>query len=466
MPIGEYNFSSYLSPFTWRYGSDSMRQIWSEYSKRLEWRKVWVALAQAECELGLIKPEQVSDLQMHISEINIARSLEIEAEIQHDLMAELKFFASQCPVGGAILHAGATSMDIEDNADVLRLKHAIDLLLERLNSILVTFADKIDQWADLPIMGFTHLQPAAPTTLGYRFSMYAQDIFGDWQLLKAKQASLKGKGFKGAVGTATTYADLLGIDNFQRFESRLSELLDLKFFNVSGQTYPRKQDYDVLSILAGLGATLHKFAFDIRILQSPMIGEISEPFGHNQVGSSAMPFKRNPIQSEKIDSLARLLAQMPRVAWDNAANSLLERTLDDSANRRSLLAEAFLICDELLKVAHKIISGLVINSLAIESNLSLYGPFSATERVMAALVKNGADRQQMHELLRMHSLNAWQSIQSGLANPLVNQIAQDTTFQLFLSQSELLNLMQSQSNTGIAARAARLLAIEIKEAVG
>ena len=466
MPTGEYNFNSYLSPFTWRYGSDLMRQIWSEYNKRLEWRKVWVYLAQAQCELGLVKPEQLADLQLHTNDVDIPRSLEIETVIQHDLMAELKVFTSQCPVGGGILHSGATSMDIEDNADVLRLRHSIDLLLEKLSTILSIFIEKIQHWADLPIMGYTHLQPAAPTTLGYRFALYAQDLFQDWQLLRNKRASLKGKGFKGAVGTAATFADLLGIDNFQRFESRMSELLDLKFFYVSSQTYPRKQDYEVLSILAGIGASLHKFAFDMRILQSPTIGEVSEPFGSNQVGSSAMPFKRNPIQSEKINSLARLIAQMPRVAWDNAANSLLERTLDDSANRRILLAEACLICDELLEVADKIVSGLVVDDLAIKHNLAKFGPFSATERVLAALIKKGADRQQMHELLRKHSLNAWQKLENGLANPLVSEIVEDVTFQQFLTPDELLDLMQSQTNTGIASQAARQLAAEIKEAVG
>jgi adenylosuccinate lyase len=213
MSTGEYNFNSYLSPFTWRYGSDLMRQIWSEYNKRLEWRKVWVYLAQAQCELGLVKPEQLADLQLHTNDVDIPRSLEIETVIQHDLMAELKVFTSQCPVGGGILHSGATSMDIEDNADVLRLRHAIDLLLEKLSTILSVFIKKIQHWADLPIMGYTHLQPAAPTTLGYRFALYAQDLFQDWHLLKNKRSSLKGKGFKGAVGTAATFADLLGIDN-------------------------------------------------------------------------------------------------------------------------------------------------------------------------------------------------------------------------------------------------------------
>ena len=201
----------------------------------------------------------------------------------------------------------------------------------------------------LPLIALTHLQPAEPSTLGYRLASYAQDLLEDWHMLRERRQSLRGKGFKGAVGTGASYAELIGAENLAGFEQRLSEQLGLPFYPVATQVYPRKQDYRVLSALAGLGGSLYKFAFDLRILQSPSLGELSEPFGKKQVGSSAMPFKRNPISAEKIDSLARSLAQMPRVAWDNAAHSLLERTLDDSANRRSLLPEAFLITDELLR---------------------------------------------------------------------------------------------------------------------
>jgi adenylosuccinate lyase len=238
--------------------------------------------------------------------------------------------------------------------------------------------------------------------------------------------------------------------------------LDLVFFPVTTQVYPRKQDYEVLCGLAGLGATLHKFAFDLRILQSPPIGELSEPFGKGQVGSSAMPFKRNPINAEKIDSLSRELAQMPRLAWDNAANLLLERTLDDSANRRTLLPEAFLIADELLLVSTRIVDGMQVNESAMSRNLSVYSPFAATERVLMAAVKAGADRQEMHERLRKHSLTAWREIQSGGDNPLNYQIVGDTKIRLFLSEGELLALMEASNYLGDAPQRARELAGEIR----
>ncbi|MGB6423128.1 MAG: lyase family protein, partial [Anaerolineales bacterium] len=341
------DYTSYLSPFTWRYGSPEMRHIWSEVNKRLLWRRLWVALAEVQTEFGLVNQEQLADLRTHMGEVDVERALEIEAEIRHDLMAELKNYVEQAPLGGGILHMGATSADIQDNADVLRIRQSLDLILEQLRRLLLAFVKEIEEWADTPLIAFTHLQPAEPSTLGYRLAQYAQDLLIDWRRLSVTRESLKGKGFKGAVGTGASYAELIGAENLPRFEELLSARLDLGFFRVTTQVYPRKQDYEVLCGLAGLSATLHKFAFDLRILQSPPIGELSEPFGKGQVGSSAMPFKRNPINAEKIDSLSRELAQMPRLAWDNAANSLLERTLDDSANRRTLLPETFLITDEL-----------------------------------------------------------------------------------------------------------------------
>jgi adenylosuccinate lyase len=249
-------------------------------------------------------------------------------------------------------------------------------------------------------------------------AIYAQDLLMDWQSLHLARKELRGKGFNGAVGTGASYAELIGVENLPAFQKRLSELVDLPFFPVSTQVYPRKQDYMLLNTLAGLGASLHKFAFDLRFLQSTPIGELSEPFGKQQVGSSAMPFKRNPINAEKIDSLARLQAQMPRTAWDNAANSVLERTLDDSANRRTLIPEAFLISDELLISASKILTGLQVNETAMRLNLATYAPFAAVERVLMALGKSGADRQVMHETLRQHSLAAWAAVKAGQANPL------------------------------------------------
>jgi adenylosuccinate lyase len=452
------DFDTYLSPFTWRYGTPTMRHLWSETNKRLLWRRIWVALAEVQAEFGLVTPEQATDLRLHMNEINLPRALEIETEIQHDLMAEVRVFASQCPTGGGIIHLGATSMDIEDNADPLRLRAALDLLTESLESLLRTLGLLIEKWADTPLMAFTHLQPAEPSTLGYRLALYGQDLLSDYRALKVVRAAIKGKGFKGAVGTGAAYAELLGVEKLAGFEQKLSEKLDLPFFPVASQVYPRKQDYEVISALAGLGASLYKLAFDLRLLQSPPLGELSEPFGEKQVGSSAMPFKRNPIRSEKINSLARYLASLPHIAWDNAAHSLLERTLDDSANRRILLPEACLAADEILRTANGILSKLRVDETAIARNMSIYGPFAATERVLMALVKAGADRQAMHERVRIHAMKAWETLRQGEENPLVSLLCQDAELTEYLTEEEIHRLMDARSHVGNAPGRARALA--------
>lgn len=457
------NFDQYLSPFSWRYASPEMRSLWSESARRKMWRQIWVALARAQSEYGLVTPEQVTELEAHAAEINIPRALEIEADIHHDLMAEVRTFAEQCPSAGGVIHLGATSMDVEDNADALRLRQATDLVLVRLSALMGALADQIERSAGMAVMAFTHLQPAEPTTLGYRLAFYAQDLLTDWQELTQIRGGLRGKGFKGAVGTAASYIELLGADQYPLFEARLSHLLDLPFYPVSTQTYPRKQDYQIISALAGLGGSLYKMAFDLRLLQSPTIGELSEPFGEKQVGSSAMPFKRNPINAEKIDSLARQLAQMPAVAWNNAAHSLLERTLDDSANRRTLLPEAFLICDEMLRTATRIIKGLKINQDAIQRNLAAYAPFASTERLMMALAKAGADRQQMHEHLRDLAMQAWQSVQKGQPNPLAETTQSDPIFRQYLSADEICGLMSIEGYTGIAETRALEISAKIRK---
>lgn len=455
------NYESYLSPFSWRYGSTEMRRLWSETHKRLLWRQIWLALAETEAEFGLVSRQQLEDLRAAATRVDVPRALEIEAEIHHDLMAELKTFAEQAPQGGGALHLGATSMDIEDNADALRVRQSLDMVLEKLTDLLRTFAGLILRWEGTPLMAFTHLQPAEPSTLGYRMALWAQDLLEDWQELSAVRRELRGKGLKGAVGTSASYAELLGVGALPRFEAALSARLDLPFFPVASQVYPRKQDYRVLSALAGLGASLYKFAFDLRFLQSPPVGELSEPFGSRQVGSSAMPFKRNPINAEKIDSLARSLAQAPRVAWDNAAHSLLERTLDDSANRRTLLPEAFLCADELLLTASGVLSGLRVDEAALQRNLSTYGPFAATERVLMALGKAGADRQEMHERLRTHALAAWDALLSGQENPLTRLIAADEQIAKFLDPSQVYVLMDAGAYVGDAPQRARAMAEKI-----
>ncbi len=350
--------SIYQSPFSWRYGSDEMRQIWSLHNTRLLWRRIWVALAEVQVNFGLVSSEQAASLSDKSNAIDLSRSIELESQLKHDLMAELQAFAGQCPDAGGILHLGATSMDIKDNASVLQQKSALDLILQRSKDLLIVMARLILEWADTPLIGFTHLQPAEPTTLGYRLAQPAQDLFKYHQELIGFSEGIKSKGFTGAVGTSASFAVLLGKENLPEFQDQISRKLDLDFYSVVNQTYPRIQDYQLLSLLAGQAAVLNKMAFDLRLLQSPILGELAEPFGKQQVGSSAMPFKQNPIKSEKINSLGRILAQLPRIAWDNAANSLLERTLDDSANRRIVLPEAFLCADEMLSTMTEIMSGI------------------------------------------------------------------------------------------------------------
>lgn len=460
------NHDTYLSPFSWRYGSREMRRLWSEAYKRRLWREIWVAIAEVQSEFGIVQAEQLEDLRAHVNDIDVRRALEIEAEIHHDLMAELKVFAEQCPIGGGILHLGATSMDIEDNADALRVRQSLSLILDSVLKLLSLFADQITRWVDLPLMAFTHLQPAEPSTLGYRLAQYAQDLLTDWESLQRVYAELRGKGFKGAVGTGASYGELIGVEHLADFENRLSNRLELPFYSITTQTYPRKQDYQVISALAGLGGSLYKFAFDLRILQSPPIGELSEPFGKKQVGSSAMPFKRNPINAEKIDSLARALAQMPRLAWDNAAHSLLERTLDDSANRRSMLPEAFLITDELLRVTNFIVEGLQINESVMENNLSTYGPFAASERVLMALAKAGADRQAAHERLRQHALIAWEAVRVGKPNPFVDRLCSDSDLLRYLTAEKIRELLDVSQYLGDAPQRASQFAKQVRELIG
>ena len=456
----------YRSPFSWRYASAEMRELWSEEQRRRVWRQVWVALAQVQQGFGLVTAEQVADLQAQQNNINLPRALQLEEELQHDLMAEVHTYAEQAPIGGAILHLGATSMDIEDNAEVLRIAAALDLTLQASARLLLTLADTLEKYATLPVIAFTHLQPAEPTTLGYRLAQTAQDLYSDHTQLVQVRQGLMGKGFKGAVGTSASYAELYGADQLDQFEQQMSEKLGLPSFPIATQTYPRKQDYTILCALAGMAQTLYKFGFDLRILQSPPIGELAEPFGSRQIGSSAMPFKRNPIRAEKLDSLGRYIAQLPRIAWDNAAHSLLERTLDDSANRRTILPEAFLALDEMLRTAQAIVAGLRVNHAAIAKNLAIYSPFAATERVLVAAAKKGGDRQALHESIRQASMQAWEDIQAGQPNPLANLLAADSLISQYLSPTDLTALMNSDSHIGNAPQKTLALASQIRTALG
>ena len=469
-----FGYETFISPLTWRYGTDEMRRLWSEVHKRRLWRRIWVALAEAQSELGLVTPEQAADLHAHADEVNVERSLQIEAEIKHDLMAEVRAFAEQCPVGGGVIHLGATSMDVEDNADALRVRESLDLLLGRLRTLLADLAERIEAQADHACMGYTHLQPAEPTTVGYRLAQYGLDLLIDLEELQRVRHGVRGKGFKGATGTSASYTQLLtspapsgGIEGgtARDLEARVMGKLALEAFPVTTQTYPRKQDWLVLNALAGLAGSLYRFAFDLRVLQSQLFGEWSEPFGSQQVGSSAMPFKRNPIGAENLDSLARLVATLPRVAWDNAAHSLLERTLDDKANRRMIFPQAFLLTDEMLYRSHPIAQGLIVHDGAVAHNLAVYGTFAATERLLMELVKAGANRQEMHERIRQHSLAAWDAILDE-PNPLAERLAADPFVLAFLSAERVQALLDAGGYVGDAPQRAREVAGMIRQAVG
>jgi len=462
-----FTHDTFLSPFTWRYGSDAMRTIWSESHKRKLWRRIWVALAEAQQTAGLVNAAQVKDLRDHQDDIDLDRAHEIESQIHHDLMAEIRTYAEQSPVGGGIIHLGATSMDIEDNAEALRLRESMQLLIDYTQKLLMALATLIEREADHVCMAFTHLQPAEPTTVGYRLAGYAQDLLTDYAALQQATQNIRGKGFKGAVGTAASYSELLSGTGMTptQMETQIMDKLDLGAFTIATQTYPRRQDWDVINTLAGLGMTIYRMAFDMRVLQSPPFGEWSEPFGASQVGSSAMPFKRNPINAENLDSLARYLAALPRVAWDNTAHNLLERTLDDSGNRRIFLPEAFLTAEELLIRATKLVSGLRIDAAGIQRNLDTYGVFAATERLLMEAARNGGNRQDLHEVIREHSLKAWEAIRNGQANPLDASLSADERISKLVEPTRVKELLQADAHIGDAPARARQIATLIHETV-
>ncbi|MBQ9810697.1 MAG: adenylosuccinate lyase [Spirochaetales bacterium] len=448
----DFGFDTFISPLTWRYGSSEMKEIWSERNKRLILRRVWVALAKVQNKAGLVSDEQLADLQAHAEDIDIERALEIEATIHHDLMAEIKTYAEQCKVGGGIIHLGATSMDVLDNADAIRLREAVRLIIARTKELRNTFADQAMRYKDLPCMAFTHIQSAEVTTVGYRLALVVQDL--DECISELEGLDIRGKGMKGAVGTRASYKCLLdgsGLSS-EEMDKAVMDELGLTAFEGATQVYPRMQDLRIMHTLDSLSCALAKFALDFRMLQSTAIGEWSEPFGKSQVGSSAMPFKRNPINCEKIDSLCRYVHSLVPGSWDNASLSILERTLDDSANRRLFLPQAFLAMDEVLATAQKVVSGMNVHEASIRRNLESYGVFAATERLLMELGRRGADRQAMHEVIRNQSLKAWADVQEGKANPLSVNLSEDPEILRYMSADEVLRCLDASDYYGDAPK--------------
>ncbi|MGA2665799.1 MAG: lyase family protein, partial [Nitrososphaerales archaeon] len=361
-------------------------------------------------------------------------------------------FAEQAGEGGGKLHLGATSMDIEDNADGLTFRRALDILLGRLLSCLAASRSLILEHEARVCMAWTHLQPAEPTTLGYRLANYAQDLLIDIEMLEVvRDRFVRGKGMKGAVGTSASFTKLLGsAEGPSILEGKVMGSLGLEAYPVSTQTYPRKLDYLLLSCLASMAASCHKFGLDLRVLQSPAFGELSEPMEEHQVGSSAMPFKRNPVTAERMCSLARLVSTYPLVAFSNAANNILERTLDDSASRRVAIPEAFLAVDECLMIYERLLLGLRVYPAMMEKNLEKFGPFAGTEAVMMKLVEKGGDRQEIHELIRVESFAAWEEVMKGRPNPLAEMLSANAEISSKLKPAEIGRLLDPRHHTGDA----------------
>ena len=448
----EYDHSVFISPFTWRYGSDEMKRIFSEEHKRKLLRRVWIALARAEIRAGLVTEEQLDELIAHKDDIDIDRASQIESVIHHDLMAEIKTYAEECPKGGSVIHLGATSMDALDNADAVRFKEALILIREHLDDVISALMEKTGEMKSVITMAFTHIQPAEVTTIGYRLAQTLQDLLDDREDLVLMIERIRGKGMKGAVGTSASYTTLTegsGITAHD-IEHDVMDELGIKAFDAATQIYTRKQDLRIMETLSNIACTLHKFSQDFRVLQSPPIGEFSEPFSSMQVGSSAMPFKRNPILSEKICSLSRIVEEGVTTAWQNAASTFLERSLDDSASRRIFIPGSFLALDEMLLTEKKVIKGMQIHSSATKRLLESYAVFASTERLLMELGKKGADRLIMHEEIRKESLKAWALVQEGKHNPLRDELEANSMILEYLTKEEIAAALDASSYTGDA----------------
>ncbi|TAL48265.1 adenylosuccinate lyase [archaeon] len=449
----QFSHNTFISPFTWRYGSDEMRQLFSEVGTRTGWREMWCKLAETQAEYELVSQQELADIKSKSGSeyVDLKRAHEIEDEIKHDLMAEVRTYAEQTPIGGGKIHLGATSMDIEDNYDALRMKRATGVILDRLANCLNSTKRVIETYQTYPVIAWTHLQPAGVTTVGYRFATYAQDLITNIENLEFVYSKIKGKGMKGIVGTSSSYKKLLETKATPKeFEERVMKKLGIEAYPVATQTYPRLQDYNVLSTLAGIAVTTNKFATDLRFLMSPVIGEMAEPIGKSQVGSSAAPWKQNPKSSERICALARYSMSLPQIAASNASLSILERTLDDSANRRIIIPEGFLVIDEILNSYRQILDGLVVRQNVIKSNIGRFWPFMATEPLLMGLVKKGANRQEMHEKLRGYAFKAWDEVLESKPNPLKGYWLSDSEIVSRVGADEIERISNPSDDTGDA----------------
>ena len=442
----------YISPLSERYASSRMQYIFSPDMKFRTWRRLWIALAQTEMELGLpITQDQIDELIAHKDDINYDVAKAREKEVRHDVMSHVYAYGVQCPKAKGIIHLGATSCYVGDNTDIIVMTEGLKLLREKLVNVIRELSDFADKYKDQPTLAFTHFQPAQPTTVGKRATLWTQDFIMDLEDLDYVLNGMKLLGCKGTTGTQASFLELFEGDQerIDRIDPMIASKMGFKeCVAVSGQTYSRKTDTRVMNVLAGIASSAHKMSNDIRLLQH--LKEVEEPFEKNQIGSSAMAYKRNPMRSERIASLSRYVmidALNPAIT---AATQWFERTLDDSANKRLSIPEGFLATDGILDLCLNVVDGLVVYPKVIEKRLLGELPFMATENIMMDAVKAGGDRQEMHEKIRQLSMVAGSHVkQDGLDNDLLQLIADDPAFNL--SMEDLKDCMDPSRYTGRAA---------------
>lgn len=422
---------TYTSPLSERYPSAEMKYLFSPEMKFRTWRRLWIALAEAERELGLdISQEQIDELKSHADDINYDVARQREKEVRHDVMSHVYAYGIQCPNAGGIIHLGATSCYVGDNTDLIIMREGLKLLRVKLINTIGKLAAFAEKYKDLPMLAYTHYQPAQPTTLGKRATLWLNDLVTDLDDLDYVLGSLKLLGSKGTTGTQASFLELFDGDHAKcrRLDQFIAEKMGFNAcYPVSGQTYSRKVDSRVLNVLAGIAQSAHKFSNDIRLLQHAK--EVEEPFEKNQIGSSAMAYKRNPMRSERMASLANYVISDAMNPQITAATQWFERTLDDSANKRISVSEAFLATDSILELYINVSEGFVVYPKVIAAHLMAELPFMATENIMMDAVKAGGDRQALHERIRIHSMDAAKAVkEEGLPNDLVCRIASDPLF--------------------------------------
>ena len=444
--------SIYQTPLTGRYASKEMKHLFSDDVKFSYWRKLWVALAEAEQATGLvdISDEQIDEMRAHIYDINYDVAEAREKEVRHDVMAHVYAYGEQCPKAKGIIHLGATSCYVTDNTDILIYTDALCLVRKRLLGVIKLLADFANKYMDMPCLGYTHYQPASPVTVGKRTTLWIQNFMENLDDLEYRLGAMKMLGCRGATGTQETFMELMGGDFVaaNSVEEYIADQFDFYVYPVSGQTYPRNLDEKILHLLSEIATSAYKMANDIRLMQHDK--EVEEPFGKNQIGSSAMAYKRNPMRCERICSLARHVQTLSMDATQTASVQWLERTLDDSANRRICMPEAFLGIDAILIICGNVADGLVVNDKVIHKHLMEELPFMATEPILMEAVKKGGNRQELHERIRKHSMEASEQIKKfGKSNDLVDRIANDPAFGM--SKEEILKILDPSKLTGRAA---------------